>query len=370
MRVGLLVPGSLDTLTGGYLYDRKLAEHLAACGDDLEVMSIPLRSYARQLTDNFGDSVLRRIRDARLDVLVEDELSHPSVLRANRWLRSNVDIPKVTVVHVLRSDEHGRSRWRRLYAAAERAYLSSVDAAVFCCQATRDSAETLLGRPIPGAVVHPACDHLPAGPPAAEVGRRAREPGPLRVLSVANVVPRKGLHLLVDALSRLPRATWRLTVVGSTQMHPRYAQRVRRQVERAGLGANVELLGQLPNAEVGRRLGQAQVLAVPSYHEGLAIAYLEGMRQGLCVVAGTAGGAAEVIGHCREGFLVPPGDVDALAGHLARLAGDRELLASMSCAARERSGCLPGWAPAMEQARQLLQSTVDRFAERRARSAS
>jgi hypothetical protein len=49
MRVGMVIYGSLETLTGGYLYDRKLAEHLSAHGDDVDVISLPWRNYGRHL---------------------------------------------------------------------------------------------------------------------------------------------------------------------------------------------------------------------------------------------------------------------------------------------------------------------------------
>jgi hypothetical protein len=44
MRVGLVIYGSLDTLTGGYLYDRALVNYLKALGDEVEVISLPWRT--------------------------------------------------------------------------------------------------------------------------------------------------------------------------------------------------------------------------------------------------------------------------------------------------------------------------------------
>ena len=44
MRVGLLIYGSLDILTGGFLYDRLLVEHLRSQGDEVEVITLPWRT--------------------------------------------------------------------------------------------------------------------------------------------------------------------------------------------------------------------------------------------------------------------------------------------------------------------------------------
>ncbi|HET9913419.1 MAG TPA: hypothetical protein VFQ13_16105, partial [Anaerolineales bacterium] len=53
MKIGFVIYGSLDTLSGGYLYDRKLVEYLRAQGDTVEIISLPWRNYAAHLTDNF-----------------------------------------------------------------------------------------------------------------------------------------------------------------------------------------------------------------------------------------------------------------------------------------------------------------------------
>jgi glycosyltransferase involved in cell wall biosynthesis len=358
MRIGIVIYGSLDTLTGGYLYDRRLAEHFSAHGDDVEVISLPWRNYARHLCDNASNRLARRLDRGSYDVILEDELNHPSLLATNRRLKRRAGCPVVSIVHVLRSDEHQSSLLRPLYAEAERRYLAGVDGAVFCCQATRARAEALVGAPLPGVVAHPCCDHL--GPPVTpgEIRRRARREGPLRVISVANVVPRKGLHVLIAALARLAPDAWRLTVAGSLTMDTGYVRRVRRLIERTGVGANVRLTGVLANDEVGVLLAGSDVIAVPSSYEGLAIAYLEGMRHGLPVIATTAGGAGEVIDHGREGWLVAPGDAESLAGHLDAL-GDRSRLEAMSLAARDRAARHPSWDESLAGARAYVRAISD-----------
>jgi len=369
MRVGIVIYGSLDTLTGGYLYDRKLAEHFSAHGDDVEVISLPWRNYGRHLCDNTSARLARRLDHGSYDVLVQDELNHPSLVVTNRRLKRRAECPVVSIVHVLRSDEHEASKLRPLYARAEREYLAGIDGAVFCCQATRVQAEGLVGAPLPGVVVHPGCDHLGPGVTEPEVRRRARHEGPLRVVSLANVVPRKGLHVLIAALARLAPDAWQLTVAGSLTMDPDYVRRVRRLIGRTGVGPNIHLTGALRNDEVGVLLAGSDVLAVPSSYEGLAIAYLEGMLCALPVIATTAGGASEVIDHGREGWLVAPGDVESLAGHLDLLR-DRSLLIAMSLAARERAARHPSWEQSLGRAREFVWAIRDRHGAARSREAA
>jgi glycosyltransferase involved in cell wall biosynthesis len=83
------------------------------------------------------------------------------------------------------------------------------------------------------------------------------------------------------------------------------------------------------------------------------------MRFGLPVIATTAGGAHEIVEHGREGFLVAPGDVDALTWHLRLLVADRELLLRMGLTARRRAARHPTWDQSFDRARIFLRSLVE-----------
>jgi glycosyltransferase involved in cell wall biosynthesis len=359
MRVGLVVYGGLETVTGGYLYDRQLVDFLTAHGDTVEVVSLPPASYARALVNRFSPAVGRRLDGLRVDILLQDELCHPALL-------SNQRCTVVAVVHLLRSDEHRTSPLRWLYALVERRYLATVDAAVFNSDATRSSAERLVGRAIRGVVARPAADHLvDSGLEDVPVDRlrqqsRRDHVEPLRVIAVANVVPGKGLLTLVEALASLPTRSWRLTVAGSLTTDPAYVARLRRRIADTGGGELVAPLGEVPNDEIATLLRAHDVLAVPSSFEAAGIAYLEAMRVGLPVIATTAGGAAELVDDGVEGFLVAPGDVGELADRLGRWVADRALVARMGAAARERAQRHPTWAQSLEPVRAMLTSLVDR----------
>ena len=69
----------------------------------MEVISIPWRPYARGLLDNLSPALFRRLRRAAFDLLLEDELAHPSLFHLNRRLRRRVSYPLVAIVHHLRS---------------------------------------------------------------------------------------------------------------------------------------------------------------------------------------------------------------------------------------------------------------------------
>jgi glycosyltransferase involved in cell wall biosynthesis len=358
LRVGLIIYGDLEILTGGFLYDRMLVNHLRSKGDEVEVINIPWRTYGRHLTDNFSRTLFRRLRDKRFDVLIQDELAHPSLFLLNRWLKNQVKYPIVALVHLLRSSEAHPAALKRLYSTVERQYFSTVAGAIFNCDTTRTTVERLMGKTLPCVIAYPGRDHLHRGLSLKEIEARSRLHGPLQLISIANVLPNKGLNILIEALVRLPPDSWQLQVAGSLSMDSRYVQAIRKQIAQAGLSDRVKLLGVVPNNEMPALLAKSHVLVVPSYYEAFAIAYLEAMGFGLPVIASTAGGARELINDGQEGYLISPGDTHTLARRLEEITEDRVRLLQMSLAAYKRISAHPTWAESLDRIREFLQTLV------------
>ncbi len=354
MKIGLVVYGNLDEVSGGNLYDRNLVEHLRERDHPVDVVSLPHRSYVYALFDNLRPGLVRRLSDASFDVLLEDELLHPSLFRLNRAIASGARAPIVSIVHHLRSSE-ARAEWQNdLYRRVEKAYLTSVDAFVFNSHTTRETVEELLQRKTLNVVATPGGDRLEAKLSAEEIEARAREPGPLRVLFVGNVIERKGLATLLEALASLAPDGFHLDVAGSLDRDRGYVARIRRELDRLDLEDRVALHGVLDGEALAERFRKSQVLAVPSTYEGFGIVYLEAMGFGLPVVASNAGATDEVVGHESTGFLVQPGDARSVAYQLERLASDRALLARMSVTALESFRARPSWARSMSDIERFL----------------
>ena len=242
MRVGLVIYGDLAFASGGFLYDRMLVAALREAGDSVGVISLPWKDYGSGLLQNIEPRLRSRLLDWNGDLLLQDELVHPSLFILNRTMRRRRQIPRVSIVHHLRQSERPARGGSRLSSLVERAYLRSVDGFLFNSQVTRRTVEDLAGRQCPGVVITPGRGQ--ARPPARrhEIERRAAEGGPLRVLFVGSFIPRKGLLTLVAALARLPREKWRLRIVGSASGHRRICPaQVRRAVEGSGVRGNVNM---------------------------------------------------------------------------------------------------------------------------------
>jgi len=179
----------------------------------------------------------------------------------------------------------------------------------------------------------------------ADTRRFAPEPGAGRdgVLFVGRLTPHKGIDRLLEALP----AGAALRVAGSAGHDPRPPERDYPDLlRRLAQGRDVSFLGPVPDAALPGLYRGAVALALPSVDrtcygrpvpvsELLGLVALEAMASGTPVVASRLGGLAEVVVDGETGFLVPPGDTEALGDRLARLVGDRRLAARLGANARD-----------------------------------
>jgi len=359
MKIGLIIYGSLDTLSGGYLYDRKLVEYLREQGDSVEVYSLPpgitgrsdWRNYLAHLTDNLSFHL-----PPGLDVLIEDELNHPSLLSANRQFHP---YPVISLVHHLRCSEQRFALKNTIYRFIERSYLRSVDGFICNSSTTLNVVQALISSRKPNLIAYPPTDRFGDGlsanaEQAAElIHTWATESSPLRMLFIGNVIPRKGLHTLLKSLALLPANHFQLDIVGSLTTDPDYARKMQNQAGSLS-SATVQFHGALDNDPLIQKLKRAQVLVVPSSYEGFGIVYLEGMAFGLPAIGTTAGAAPEVISDGETGFLIPPDDCQALASRLTALSTDRDLLSRLSFNAWQRYQRQPKWTQTAASIRTFL----------------
>jgi glycosyltransferase involved in cell wall biosynthesis len=157
-------------------------------------------------------------------------------------------------------------------------------------------------------------------------GRDVSAPaGSLHVVSIGRLVSVKGHEFLLRALARLreldPARGYRATIAGDG---PRLADH-RRLAGELGLGDAVRFAGQLGREEVFGLLDSADLMCHPSLGEGTPKVLLEAMARGVPVVATDVGGVSTVVRDGLTGLLVAPGDAEALAQAMLRVASDARL---------------------------------------------
>jgi glycosyltransferase involved in cell wall biosynthesis len=176
-----------------------------------------------------------------------------------------------------------------------------------------------------------------AEPIVADDRPRPTAPGGFRILFLSNLREGKGHETLLEALVRLgPRAAgWELRLVGECDQATR--RRVDGVAARLDPAVAVVVTGALTGRSKSRELAAADLFAFPTTYrnEGQPLVLLEALAAGLPIVTTRHRGIPDTVGE-REALLIEPGDSDALAAALLRLAEDEELRVRLGRAARTR----------------------------------
>ncbi len=356
LHIGFIIYGSLESVSGGYLYDRKIVEGLRQRGARVEILSLPLRNYGRHLADNVSAALLKEIKKKHWDVLIQDELAHPSLIVLNRHLRRTEDYPIVSLVHHLRCCESRSVILNAFYRAAERHYLGTVHGFIFNSETTRDTVRGVLKHSRPGVVAYPGRDHILPGSGPEGILKRCQGPGPLRILFLGNIIPRKGLHILIRGLAMLPGRRWQLTVAGDLSTDAVYARRMQELAGKMPLADSIRFTGRVAAGDLPGLFEAHHCLAMPSLYEGFGIACLEAMGFGQPVIATSAGAGPEWIREGEEGWIIPPGNASALTGAVRKWIEDRGLLLRMSLAAFRKYSDHPAWSDSAQKVHAFLKA--------------
>ncbi len=329
-----VVPGRLDQLTGGYLYDRHVIDGLRSRGYAVKVI---------ELAGNDREAALAELAEGTTTVL--DGLAFPhleeAVIAHFRRLRL------VALVHHPLAEETGLSR-----AAAERLMWLEAAALQHCRGVVCPSTRTAAGVAAYG--IPPECIIvIPPGTAKPDRPLRPRRGPVWSLLCVASVIPRKGHRVLVAALARIRDLDWQMLCIGSLDRDPRDARSIRRMISAARLGRRIILAGEQPPRMVMRAYRAADLFVLPSLHEGYGMAFAEAMAHGLPIIATAAGAIPETVPR-EAGLLVPAGDPPALARALRRVIAEPALAVRLAAGSRAEGGRLPDWRQATERWEQVL----------------
>ena len=192
---------------------------------------------------------------------------------------------------------------------------------------SESTADDLAARGVPRRairVIYPGVDAERYTPAAAE-----RAPHPVFAY-LGRLKRYKGVDLVVRAFAELQHPEAVLEIAGTGDYRPA----LQRLAHALDLGSRVRFLGFIPEADKLALLRRAWALVFASPKEGWGITNLEAAACATPVVASDAPGLRESVRHAETGFLVPHGDVPALAAAMRRLAEDRGLVAALGARGR------------------------------------
>ena len=349
MRVAFVTVGDTSRLTGGYLYNARVLATLQERGVAVEEI-VPCGASPKEQEEAAPRfSLGRNLRC--FDAIVVDALAWiVCAPHVDRWREER---PVVVMVHELPSvaapegvTDKERDQYEEPLLQADR--LISVSG---------HGGSILQSRGVSAArirIVPPGFDRLP--PPGAGARPPVRDDAPVRVLCVAQWIPRKGVLDLVRAWTACERPGAMLELVGVTDADPAYARSVNAAIAGAS-DTSIVVSGPVEDATLGDAYAAADLFVLPSRYEGYGVVYAEALARGLPIIACNVGPVPEVVGE-EAAVLVEPGDVEALSGALDLLLQDAALRERMSAAARRRAERLPSWEDATAGFLRVLQEVV------------
>lgn len=340
-----VVPGSIDTRTGGSIYDRRMVEGLRRRGWAVEVVELDA-SFPFPTPSALDGAAHAMAAVCTGAVVVIDGLAlsaMPDLLE-----REASRLRVVALIHLpLAADvglDPGASR--RLEASERRALDASALVIV-----TGTSTLRLLDRYGIArdsiAVVEPGTDPAPCA--------RGSAGSPVRLLSVATLNPGKGHDTLLRALAAVVHRGWHLTCAGNLTRHPATTHSVRTLTRDLGMDDRVSLVGELDAGALADCYDAADVFVFASRQETYGMAVAEALARGLPVVS-TATGAIPDLVPSEAGLLVPPDNTGALTEALSRVIGDAGLRAQLATGARRVRDRLPTWEHAAARMAAALES--------------
>lgn len=162
------------------------------------------------------------------------------------------------------------------------------------------------------------------------------------LLFTGNLIPRKGVDVLIQALARCTHRFPELRVVLLGKGPEQDA--LTRLTEECGVRDRVNFYGFVPLPEIPTWYTACNVFVMPSWAEGLSLSVLEALASGRPVITTHPGeGDHDAIFPGENGFLVPYGDVEALAAALERLVASPELVDRLGVRARRVAEERFGW---------------------------
>ncbi|WP_246333390.1 glycosyltransferase family 4 protein [Aureimonas mangrovi] len=329
-QVAFAIPGDLQTISGGYAYDRRIMAELEALGWEVNHVRLPDAFPRAGETDLVATLDALNALDAGALVVV-DGLAFGAMAPIAGTLGARLRL--VALVHHPLAQETGLTEAVRAELAdGERRALRHTATVIATSSSTAKALEADYEVPANRLhVVRPGTDKGPAAHGGNE---------PAVLLSVGSVIPRKGHDTMVAALAKLSDLPWRCRIVGGLDRDAAFSASIRAQIDRAGLADRIELVGEAPDSRA--EMAAADLFVLPTRHEGYGMVFAEALSQGLPVVACSVGAVPDVV-PAEAGVLLPADDPEALADALRGLLADRREVARLARGAKAAGEVLPNW---------------------------
>ena len=354
------IPGDINSLTGGYAYDRQIISGLRELGWSVEVLGlggdyphpspetlIETRRLFSQLPPSSCVVIDGLSAGAIPDILAEVSQKHTVVVLLHHPLCMETGLTLAQQAHLRQTETESLQ-------LAQHVIVTSASTAKLLGEFH------VLSQKI--TVIPPGISILLDNPSAPiegspKVPERLQSQRGVELLCVGSLIPRKAQDVLILALSALKELSWNLTLVGDTSLNPAFVDQVHRTLKDTQLHDRVHLLGAVAFEQLHKFYREADIFVLPSLYEGYGMAFAEALQHGLPVI-GFEGEAVSQTVPSSAGILVPLGNLNALTEALRALITNSELRARYAQGAKEAALQLKPWSVSCALFSEALERTL------------
>lgn len=328
----LLAPEQGEVISGGYRYNRRLAESLPEGSLVYRHARTACRAAELFREEGMGDADAVLL-DSLFFSLQEELLRMRELLRGRLWM----------LVHYLPSmDPSMEEAERSAMLESEEKCLSVCDGAVATGTHVRREIERRYPD-LPVVLAEPGTDR------ELFDYRSEEKPENREVLTVGNWTPLKNYASMLPVFAGLKSKTWRWRIVGDSGVSPALRRQFLAEAGERKIGGRILLDDAVPHEEVVELMRRAGIYLHPALMESYGMSVAEAMAAGCAVIAADTGGPSGFITSGIDGILCSPGEPFGWKEALLSLMENPSRRETMGRAARQTSMSFPRWADTAER---------------------
>ncbi|MEP3631082.1 MAG: glycosyltransferase family 4 protein [Hyphomicrobiales bacterium] len=345
MRIRFIIPGDINTPSGGYRYDRTILEEWRELNVAFDLVSLS-GSYPNPSDDDkaLAFSIIDECDDA--DITIVDGLAGGCFPELIEELSKSA--PCISLLHHPLSLENGISQEEAEFLEeTERKGLNFTKAVITTSSATSKTVAELFA--IDNAVIHTVEPGVTRATPI-----EFRTEPPLSILSVGSITERKGHDVLIKALALIKEEQWHLTIIGPQNFDRACFLELTALCQELGVSDRVTFLDSLSEDELSQQYAKADIFALASRYEGYGMAYAEAIVRGIPVIGTTAGAIPDTV-PLEAGILTLADDVEAFSKALSSLLNDTPLRHKKHLGALAVEPDFPTWSGSAKKILEILE---------------
>lgn len=308
MKIYWMQPGEIDSISGGYIYNKNIIDGMRAQSVDVKLLNpgIDFPFPSKESLDNCMKFLLN-IKSS--SIVIVDSLilgTFPEIIEkfASKHILAGM-------IHLPLNLSPSFSEDEKIYFR-EREFSSFKHAALLFVTSEYTKSE-LIKSGINEEKIHVVTPGI-----NTSVNQRNYPDKPKNLLCVSRITSSKGQLDLINALENLQHFNWNLTFCGGYDEQDAYYKEIRNRILISGLESRIDFTGEIPRLEVEKYYRQADLLILPSYFETYSMVLQEAMAFKLPVISANAGAVTQTA-NSKVAKFYKPGNIKQLELHLASL---------------------------------------------------